>query len=184
MSCWIKISLISGCLAATFTIALAISVVYIFDVEKDNFVVGECTVLSCNVVFSQCPFTVCSDSGDTRICNTYEEDCFIATIIFILNTTNTRYIGADESRYPLRSQADDRCDNFRENSLVTCYYDMTSPGDVLSLNPAKIEIGGIIVIVVFTVCDAIFLALFVISFIFSPKPKYSFKCISHSQDIA
>lgn len=89
MSCWIKVSLVSGCLAATFTIVLAISVVYIFDVEKDNVVTGECIVQTCNVFYTQCPVTTCSGSGSNRRCTTYEEGCFIATIIFTLNTTLT-----------------------------------------------------------------------------------------------
>lgn len=172
MSCWIKVSLVSGCLAATFTIVLAISVVYIFDVEKDNVVTGECTVQTCNVFYTQCPVTTCSGSGSNRRCTTYEEGCFIATIIFTLNTTDSTYIATDANQYLLESLADTRCNNYREGSLITCYYDMRSPGSTLGLNPSRAEAGGIAAIVIFTVFDAIFLAIFVISVILSPKPDF------------
>lgn len=170
MSVWIKVLLVSGYLAAIFTIALSISIVYLYDVEKDNLITTQCLVQKCTVVFSQCPVTSCSGSGSNRRCTTYDENCYTAEIIFILNTTERTYIATDSTQYPFEGDADGRCNYYMENSLVTCYYDMRSPGNTLGLNIGRAEAGGISAIVIFTVFDAIFLVLFFISIIFSPKP--------------
>lgn len=147
----LKIACIGNCTLLIFGIIGLILLTTLSNPK--NQVKAECTITDCRVNNITCSHEQCTGTTNNKQCTTIYDTCWAATTYFFLNKDVRTTEKFDFTTF---SGALARCDSYKINSTIPCYYDKEKdPAETLTLVHNGRSSGTTAGIVIFSIAITI-----------------------------